>query len=244
MQVAYFTFDQEPVKIYARKKQNRKNHAQVQTRYSINPVPHSNLFHRSLASVALLCAALSAHAMSVLPPSFDELVGEAETVVRGEVTSVRAAYVDTPAGRAIKTFVTFHVERTLKGPAEKADTLTLVFLGGTVGGDTLRVPGMPSFHLGDHEIVFVRGNGSTLCPLIAAGHGRYRVLHDAASNRDYIARENHTPLESTAEVGLPLEAPAAAAQMKSPARALTPADFEARVIETAARLAPPAATQN
>lgn len=199
----------------------------------------SSPLRRALAIAAAFFSVLSAHAMSVVPPTFDELVTEAESVVRGQVTSVRSAYVDTSAGRAIKTFVTLRVERTLKGTPPAADTVTLVFLGGTVGRDTLEVAGMPSFQAGDREIVFVTGNGHTICPLIAAGHGRYRVLHDDATDRDYIARENRTPLESTAEIVLPLAA--VAARLKSPARALSPADFETRIAEAVTRLTPPAA---
>jgi hypothetical protein len=186
----------------------------------------------------LLGLVTMARAMSVVPPTFDELVTEAQGIVRGQVTSVRSDFVDTPAGRAIKTFVTFHVDRTLKGAPPAADTLTLIFLGGTVGSETLEVAGMPTFHSGEREIVFFANNGHTYCPLIAAGHGRYRVLHDAATDRDYIARENRVPLESTDEIQLSLETAAATMRLKSPARALSPGDFETRVTETVARLAP------
>lgn len=185
-------------------------------------------------TAAILLAAPAVRAMSVVPPTFPELVAESESIVRGEVTAISCAYVDTPGGRPIKTFVTFKVERTLKGAAPAADTLTLVFLGGTIGTDSLEVAGMPKFKIGDREIVFVARNGKTYCPLIAAGHGRYRVLRDAATQRDYIARENRTPLESTEEIVLPLEAPAAAARLKSVNRALSPEAFEASVLKAVA----------
>jgi hypothetical protein len=191
---------------------------------------------RSLLPViaALLVVVPTGRAMSVVPPTFPELVAEAESIVRGEVTAISCAYVDTPGGRPIKTFVTFRVQRTLKGTAPASGTVTLIFLGGTIGADSLEVAGMPKFQIGDREIVFVAGNGKTFCPLIAAGHGRYRVLHDNATQRDYIARENRTPLESTEEVVLPLEAPAAAARLKSISRALSPDAFEASVLQAVA----------
>ena len=196
-------------------------------------------------AVALFAAAVAPlRAMSVVPPTFDELVGVSEIVVRGQVTATRSAYVDTTQGRAIKTFVTFHVERTLKGQPPKDDVLTLVFLGGKVGADSMEVAGMPAFQPGDREIVFVTGNGRTICPLIAAGHGRYRLLHDAASDRDYVARENRIPLESTAEVSLPLQSAASpAARVKSATTALTPSDFEDKIAEAVTRLGPGAPAQ-
>jgi hypothetical protein len=195
-------------------------------------------------ALALLVIVPIGRAMSVIPPTFPELVAEAESIVRGEVTAISCAYVDTPGGeRPIKTFVTFRVARTLKGTPPPADTVTLIFLGGTVGTDSLEVSGMPKFKIGDREIVFVARNGKTFCPLIGAGHGRYRVLRDAATQRDYVARENRTPLESTDEIALPLEAPLAAARLKSAARALSPAAFEASVLSVVAT-PPPAALQN
>jgi len=190
------------------------------------------------ATVALLfaffLAAPAARAMSVVPPTFPELVAEAQSIIRGEVTSVRSAYDEAAPGRPIKTYVTFRVERTLKGPPSADGTVTLVFLGGKVGADSMVIAGMPKFQTGDREIVFVERNGEVLCPLIAAEHGRYRVLRDPATRRDYIARGNRVPLESTEEVVLPLDAPAAVSRLKSAARALSPEAFEASVAQTAA----------
>jgi hypothetical protein len=194
-------------------------------------------------TAALLLAASPARALSVIPPTFPELVAESESIVRGEVTAISYAYVDTPGGRPIKTFVSFKVERTLKGSPPAANTLTLVFLGGVIGTDSLEIPGMPKFKIGDREIVFIARNGTTYCPLIGAGHGRYRVLRDPATQRDYIARENRTPLESTEEIVLPLGAPAAAARLKSVNRALSTEAFEASVIQAVAS-AIPSALQN
>ena len=176
-----------------------------------------------------LFAAPTARALSVIPPTFAELVAESESIVRGEVTAVRSAHDDDSPGRPIRTYVTFDVVRTLKGVTPAAGTLTLVFLGGTVGTDTLSIPGMPAFSLGDREILFVARNGKTYCPLIAAGHGRYRILRDAATQRDYVARENRTPLEDPEEVVLPLTGSDIVARLKSPARALSPEDFESRI---------------
>src|SRR6185369_13258900 len=108
------------------------------------------------------------------------------------------------------------VERALKGTP--GETVTLSLLGGKAGRHTLRVLGMPEFKIGDREIVFYAGNGSTICPLISGGHGRYHVRHDASLNRDFVARDNGTPLESTDEISVPLEGAALVAARKSAAR--------------------------
>lgn len=185
-----------------------------------------------LAALALLLAPV-ARAMSVIPPTFAELVAEATTVVRGEVTEVRSEEFDSPQGRGVRTLVTLRVERTLKG--EAATTLTLSFLGGKVGKRTLRVVGMPTFSVGRRELVFVAGNGTVLCPLVGAGHGRYHVLTDAATQREYVTRENQVPLSSTDEIPLPLEATAAAARVKTAADALTLSAFESQITDALGR---------
>ena len=125
-----------------------------------------------------LFAAPSARALSVIPPTFAELVAESESIVRGEVTAVRSAHDDDSPGRPIRTYVTFDVVRTLKGVTPAAGTLTLVFLGGTVGTDTLSISGMPAFSLGDREILFVARNGKTIEVLNTDAEGRL-ILADA-----------------------------------------------------------------
>lgn len=186
----------------------------------------------SLLLFAALVATPPAGATSVIPPSFPELVAEAEAIYRGKVAAVESRRVARPdGGTVIKTFVTFTVDRVLKGAARGEVTLEL--LGGTVGEETLHVTGMPRFSVGQREFVFVQKNGTQLCPLVGLMHGRYRVLTDENTPRDYVARDNGAPLTDTAEVELPMTplpgqirtaraAPTAAA-------ALSPTEFEAQV---------------
>ncbi len=189
---------------------------------------------RSCLLLLLLALASLGRATSVIPPTFPELVQEADGVYRGKVTAIQARRATSPDGTAIiKTFVTLVVERTLKGAA-KAE-ITLEFLGGTIGDESLRVAGMPKFNLGAAEYVFVQRNGVQFCPLVAMGHGRYRLLHDTAAQRDYIARDNGIPLTDLAEVAVDLTttlpAPVRAARAAAAVtRALSPAAFEAGVI--------------
>lgn len=180
--------------------------------------------------LALACAALAvtARATTVIPPTFPELVAEAELIVRGTILAVESRSVATPQGPAIHTFVTIAVEEILKGNAPARLTLTLA--GGTLGGKSARIAGVPQFQPGDREILFVQGNGRSFCPLVGLGHGRYRVLSDAATGRDYIARDNRVPLASTGQVGLPLPDPARlAAVARAAPGGLAPADFVAQI---------------
>jgi hypothetical protein len=189
--------------------------------------------------VAALCTAVAGYATSVTPPSFSELVTEAQTIARGTVRSVESRWVETPRGRVIKTFVSFAVEKPLKG--NPGDTVTLEFLGGSVGTDTLHVAGMPEFKVGEQEILFVQGNGVQFCPLVRFGHGRYHVHSDAKTHRRFVTRNDESPLRSTADVQEPAEDhhPGAASATTAPdtTTALTPEAFETEIDHEVSRTA-------
>ena len=173
-----------------------------------------------------------ARATSVVPPNFTELVGEADAIYRGQVTGVEARRVSRPdGGSVIKTFVTVAVQRVMKGPEQPS--VTLEFLGGTIGEETLEVGGVPKFTVGQRGIVFVQQNGRQFCPIVRLGHGNYRIERDAASGREYVARDNRAPLNDVAEVEQPLATPAIPALVQAQrdtSRALTPDAFEARIV--------------
>ena len=170
--------------------------------------------HRRLFPIFVLLGAagffglLPLRATSVVAPSFAELVSEAQVIVRGTVQAVRCAWVETPQGRLIKTYVTFAVEKRLKGPAP--EELVLEFLGGEIDGEGMRVEGMPQFAAGRREILFVSGNGVRFCPLVGMMHGRYHVMKEAATAREFITRDDGVPLENPDDVQLPQGLAAAA----------------------------------
>lgn len=191
------------------------------------PASASTMLLRLL--ILLAVAAPAGRATSVVAPTFTELVAEAETIFRGRVTAVTSRRVERPdaPGALIKTYVTFAVERVLKGRA--GPTLTLEFLGGTVGEDRLQVSGMPVFSRGGRDLVFVQKNGVQFCPLVAMGHGRYRVERDDAGARDIVVRDNGVPLADPAEIALPLTAIPAPLRAAATARALPLDAFETHV---------------
>lgn len=149
---------------------------------------------------AVLCG--PAVAMSVNPPSFSELVDESASIVRARVVSIESRRVPTPAGDAIKTFVTFRVDKALKGAPD--GTVTLSFLGGQVGDERWEIPGMPEFEPGAEEFLFVTTD-SRICPLVGAMHGRYRVLTAQKPNRPYIARDDRAPLVDVGDIPRPMD---------------------------------------
>lgn len=180
----------------------------------------------------LLCVLAPAlRATSVVPPNFPELVAEADAIYRGQVTEIQARRVARGASSVIKTFVTVSIERALKGAAQ--ESITLEFLGGTIGEESMEVSGVPRFAVGERGIVFVQKNGQQFCPLVRLAHGTYRIEQDAVAGREFVARANRAPLHDVTEVELPLAdatAPAVRAAQADTTRALSPAAFEARIV--------------
>jgi hypothetical protein len=175
-----------------------------------------------------------AGATTVVAPDFSALVAEARLIARVQVRAVRAIWAETPDGRVIKTLVTFAVQRPLKGAP--AGELTLTFLGGELDGQAMHIEGMPRFEAGQTDILFVSDTtGARFSPLVGLMHGRYRVEKDRPTARAYIARDDRVPLESEHDVQLPQRGARLTGQTPRPATALTVADFEAKIIEEAAR---------
>lgn len=118
-----------------------------------------------------------ARSTTVIPPSFDALVSGAGTIFVGEAVGTRAVWVNTPQGRAIRTQVTFRVEDVWKGTVGVITQLD--FLGGTIGGTTMDVIGMPTFTPGQRSVLFV-ASSRQVSPLVGFMHGRMRIERDTA----------------------------------------------------------------
>lgn len=183
----------------------------------------------SLAAAVVLLLAVPAHATTVVPPTFTKLVGQADYIVRAVVKSVNSEMRGTGAGRHITTLVELDVREVVAGtpPAH----VVLEMLGGKVGEEEMRVDGAPKFTVGDEDILFIHGNGRQFNPLVALMYGRYPILQEAGTGREYVARANGAPLHSEEEVDKPMVAPAKnqANPEAAPAPALSPAAFISRI---------------
>lgn len=126
----------------------------------------------------------SARATTVIAPTFDELVAQAEIIFQGTVTEVKSQWTGEGAQRHIVSYVTFQVDEAIKGNAGVSYTLRL--LGGTVDGQTMEVTDTPKFKAGDRDIVFVENNGTQFIPLVGIMHGRFRVREDKATGAEVV----------------------------------------------------------
>lgn len=126
----------------------------------------------------LFSLGLVAQATTVIPPTFTQLVGRADTIFEGEVTGLKSEWIGAGSEHRIVTYVTFKVDDALKG--EPGSTYSMRMLGGTVDGQTMEVTDAPKFQVGDHDLLFVQNNGSQFIPLVGIQHGRFQVLKDQA----------------------------------------------------------------
>jgi len=127
----------------------------------------------ALTVVQLILAAQPLRAMIVMQRDFPQLVARAEQIVVGTVTEVGTQLDDSGVPW---TLVTLSDLRVLKG--EAGPNLVLRFYGGAAGDVVLHVPDMPSFTIGERDVLFVAGNGKTVCPLVGVSQGRFHARAD------------------------------------------------------------------
>jgi hypothetical protein len=156
-------------------------------------------------------------AMSALPAlayqqgnlSLDTLTRRAAVIVEGNVTAVQSAW--NAAQTQIHTTVTLKVSQYHKGDL-KQDTLSVKFLGGTVGNMTMAVLGQPSFAVNEQVVLFLRPNFEIRdVPFVGADEGKFTVQIDPATKVEYVqsAHQRATKsavLETIAQVMRPLTA--------------------------------------
>ncbi len=106
-------------------------------------------------------------------------VEHSEAIVRGRVVAIDYRMSEPGDGYLVAphSFITYDIDEVLRGSVD-GSTLTLRFLGGyePSTGRVMLLPGDLYFREGDHDVVFVAGNGTSICPLTGCGLGRFRVV--------------------------------------------------------------------
>lgn len=149
----------------------------------------------------MLCvglAVVSVRATTVIPPTFDQLVSDAELIFQGTVTASRSQWIGQGTERHIVTYITFRIEDAIKGASGKSYAIRM--LGGTVGGETIEVSDTPKFKVGDRDILFVEHNGNQFVPLVGIMHGRFHVQTDAGG-REIVTKDNGASLANADKLG-------------------------------------------
>jgi hypothetical protein len=129
-----------------------------------------------------LMAVQAAEAQSPSPAqrwTLDKAVERSGLIFEGTVTDIAFRdsdpQPDTDMG-VPHTFVTYRVDDVVRGQLQSR-RMTLRFLGGwsSQSGQITLAAGGPLFSVGDHDLLFVTGNGKAMCPLVGCELGRFRV---------------------------------------------------------------------
>ena len=158
-----------------------------------------------LVFIGLAFARVSA--TTVIPPTFEQLVQQAELIFQGTVTDCHSVWEGEGGQRHIETYVTFNVEDSVKGQAGTSYTIRM--LGGTVGDQTMEVTDTPKFKVGDREILFVEHNNEQFVPLVGISCGRFHVQRDEETGRDIVVNHEGEPVRDLNKLGREEESVAA-----------------------------------
>src|SRR5256885_14509846 len=77
----------------------------------------------------------------VVPPTFEQLVQQAELIFQGTVTDVRSVWEGEGAQRHIDTYIRFQIDENVKGNA--TSSFFFQVLGGTVDHHSIQAPDSP-----------------------------------------------------------------------------------------------------
>lgn len=143
-------------------------------------------------AVFLAVSAMPGLAASFEPKKFDQLVAEADEIFIGTAT---AAVPRKLAAGGIVTDVTFTNLQVLKGNTANT-AITLMTMGGTVGGETFEIRGMPKFQIEIIYLVFAQGNGTTIFPVVGGDQGMFQIKPDAVTGASLVFNSRGMPIVS------------------------------------------------
>ncbi len=126
------------------------------------------------ALLGILTFAVPTYGSTVRQTSAREMLAQCELVFEGRVMHAESRM--NPGGTSIHTYVTFEILDAIKG-VWPAQTIELSFLGGTVDGRTLSVPGMKVPRLGEQGIYFVESpTRDQVNPFYGWAQGHLRLI--------------------------------------------------------------------
>lgn len=122
----------------------------------------------------------SAAAATVEAMTLEQMARRADAIFIGKAVGSRTEW--NVERTRIYTYVTFEVERFLKGGAGERE-MTIRLLGGRVGAFTSMVPGTPRFLEGEEVLLFCAGARARIPTVLGLSLGKFTLRRDAAGQR-------------------------------------------------------------
>lgn len=135
----------------------------------------------AIAALVLASASAAAAGATDGQRKLDDTIRAAEIVFEGTIQSVEFRNARGAGGKPgiPHTFVTWQIHQIFKGKTQGA-RITARFLGGMPNPDELlALSHAPRPDVGDRDIVFLRRNGQSICPLVGCDDGRLRIVGGA-----------------------------------------------------------------
>ncbi len=129
---------------------------------------------RLAAFLIAVALAVPAHALTLTPVTFEEIVAEATAVVYARVAEVRGRW--TADRRAIESIVALDALRYFKG--DLGEHVAIRLPGGEAGGFVNVLPGVPVLHEGDLVVLFLGSKGPVMPSIVGLTQGVFRVAVD------------------------------------------------------------------
>jgi hypothetical protein len=140
-------------------------------REDLRPYTRIVLFVLTVSGIASLPRADA----ETIGTALDEATAAADAVIHGTVVDVDYRSSTDGAGALPHAFVTYEVGEVLAGQVASR-RLTLRFVGGPdKRGHIFQLAHVPMFDVGNEDVLFIRGNGRSGCPLVGCENGRLRI---------------------------------------------------------------------
>lgn len=151
---------------------------------------HKTLSFISIWAYLFLIPISYGHAASVRQVTMDEMLQQCQFVFEGKVLALEAK---ENSQKRIHTYVIFEIQDIIKGE-HSSDTITLSFLGGTVGDVTMGVSDMKVPQVGERGIYFVESlERPQVHPLYGWSQGHFLVQPDD-TGVDRVMTSNEQPV--------------------------------------------------
>lgn len=151
--------------------------------------------HRRSSFLAIVLSALMTATVAAsvsVPTEFREIVADAELIVRGHVTDVRAINV---RGVGVESVATIAVDATLKGQSDGFVSVRVP--GGEIGRYRYVMVGAPTLRLNQSAIFFLKRGADNAWRPVGLASGIVSVDRDAATGRPVV----HPPIMATGRTG-------------------------------------------
>jgi hypothetical protein len=127
-----------------------------------------------------------APATTVIKLTDQELVDDAALIVECNVTGLTSSW--NPTHDQIFTLIDLQILNVLKGTA--GPTLQLRILGGQVDSVGMAIVGMPSFSVGEHDLLYLVSNPQAMFPIVGFNQGKFTLITSPSTGEVRVQERN------------------------------------------------------